>query len=159
MACNPRQDGLRWLPKTRSPSTRFKWVTTIYHPWKGYYLCDGFDLARKLTYPTGGHGSQFEPWARRGKYDNPPHPRKAWVRDVMCHFRKIWQKTLVLVTPAQNSIRFYRGKIGTISFDSKLYRAFFHTKNAKQAAKVTFDHPKSSTKPKLFLLHLQRTNP
>ena len=25
------------------------------------YLCDGYDLAYKLTYPTGGHGSQFEP--------------------------------------------------------------------------------------------------
>ena len=61
MACNPRQDGLRRLPKTRSSIARFKRVTTIYHSWKGYYLCDGSGLADKLTYPTGGHRSQFEP--------------------------------------------------------------------------------------------------
>lgn len=36
-------------------------MNTIYHLWKGYYLCDGSDLAGKLTHLTGGHGSQFEP--------------------------------------------------------------------------------------------------
>ena len=46
---------------TRSSIARFKRVTTIYHSWKGYYLCDGSGLADKLTYPTGGHRSQFEP--------------------------------------------------------------------------------------------------
>jgi hypothetical protein len=31
-------------------------MNTIYHLWKCYYLCDGSDLAGKLTHPTGGHG-------------------------------------------------------------------------------------------------------
>ena len=111
MACNPRQDGLRRLPKTRSSIARFKRVTTIYHSWKGYYLCDGSDLAGKLTYPTGGHGSQFEPWARRGKYDNPLHPRKRGCRMLCAILRNTWPKSFVLVTPTRKSIRFYRGKI------------------------------------------------
>ena len=113
MACNPRQDGLRRLPKTRSSIARFKRVTTIYHPWKGYYLCDGSDLAGKLTYPTGGHGSQFEPWARRGKYDNPLHPHKRGCGMLCAILRNTWPKFFVLVTPTRKSIRFYRVKIRT----------------------------------------------